>query len=315
VSAAVEAYTGTTPEIAELFFDISYFNYNADDYAQIENPDQWRVYLFEGGAPDPDEYTYQAYFWDPLYQLNTFFCILPYSVISEYGVDNIKIILDKAKSAGVTGYLGWLIDEDFSETLNDWTEVQPGSGFSINANDKLEYTGTTPGTIITNKTGSDEWGHYLMTGYANLVDSPTSVNHRIGFVLRYQDSNNYYFAGFATDKTNGNNVYSTYEVWKKESDVYTRIPNQYNTGNNNEGSGIYALPDAVGINGVMSPNTEYHLRVQINGRTLRMYISNILVFENTTELTDFTEGEVGMEVFTKNSDSVEGEFDSIKLVA
>lgn len=125
VSTAIEAYTDTVPDIIELWQSISYFNYNVDDYDQGVPPDQWRTYLFNGGLPD-NVYTFQAYFYDELFQLNTFFCILDYSVISEVGLSNIKQVLQKAKAAGVQAYLGWLVDEDFEdETLSDWTVVAP----------------------------------------------------------------------------------------------------------------------------------------------------------------------------------------------
>lgn len=130
VSAAIEAYTGTVPTISELWKTVSYFDYNQDDYDAGLPPDQWRVYLFEGGSPEG--YEFQAYFWDELYQLNTFLCILPDNVIIQYGVSNIKVILNKAKAAGVQAYLGWLVDEDFAtavvgtpEADVDWLVVAP----------------------------------------------------------------------------------------------------------------------------------------------------------------------------------------------
>lgn len=122
IETAVEAFTGTVPDIVELWRSISYFDYNIDDYNDPElSPDQWRTYLFVGGSPD-DNLTFQAYFYDPLFQLNTFFCILPYEVITEYGLDSIKRVVNRAKAAGVQGYVGWLIDESF-ETLDDWEVV------------------------------------------------------------------------------------------------------------------------------------------------------------------------------------------------
>jgi hypothetical protein len=125
VSAAIEAYTGVVPEITELWQSVSYFDYNQDDYDNQLAPDQWRTYLFEGGSPD-NIYTFQAYFYDELFQLNTFFCILPEETIREFGVDNIKIVLEASKAAGVQAYLGWLIDENFADTsLSDWTVIAP----------------------------------------------------------------------------------------------------------------------------------------------------------------------------------------------
>ena len=125
ISAAVEAYTGTEPEITELWQSISYFDYNQDDYDNQLSPDQWRTYLFDGGSPD-NVYTFPAYFYDELFQLNTFFCILPFDVITTYGDDNIKTIIQASKAAGVQGYLGWLVEEDFAETdFPDWTVVAP----------------------------------------------------------------------------------------------------------------------------------------------------------------------------------------------
>lgn len=122
IETAVESYTGVTPDITELWQSVSYFNYNIDDYNDINlSPDQWRTYLFAGGTPD-NVYTYQAYFYNPLFQLNTFFCILPFDTINEYGLENIKQIVQSAKAAGVQGYVGWLVDETF-ETLDDWEVV------------------------------------------------------------------------------------------------------------------------------------------------------------------------------------------------
>lgn len=122
ISAAVEAYTGTVPEITELWQSISYFNYNIDDYNDPAlSPDQWRVYLFAGGSPD-GVYTFQGYFYDPLFQLNMFFCILPYDVITTYGIENIKIVIQRSKAAGVQGYIGWLVNESFDD-FNDWDVI------------------------------------------------------------------------------------------------------------------------------------------------------------------------------------------------
>jgi hypothetical protein len=125
ISAAVEAYTGTVPEITELWQSISYFDYNQDDYDNQLSPDQWRTYLFEGGEPD-NTYTFQAYFYDELFQLNTFFCILPFEVMTEFGFDEIKTIIQIAKAAGVQGYLGWFVNEDFADpNTPDWVVISP----------------------------------------------------------------------------------------------------------------------------------------------------------------------------------------------
>lgn len=183
---------------------------------------------------------------------------------------------------------------------------------------QLAYLGTSTGTVkisTTAKPGADDWEDYMMTGYANLATSPTTSNNRIGFILRYQDSDNYYFAGFATDKTNGGTTDSTYEVWKKESGSYLRVPNQYDTGNNNEGTSDYGLPEEVGNNGVLSVDTQYHLRVDLYDITMRMYISNVLVFENTTDLGTFTSGEVGFECWSASSAEIIGYFDTVKVAA
>ena len=122
IMTAVETYTGTMPDITELWQSISYFDYNIDDYNDPTlSPDQWRTYLFAGGTPD-NVYTFQAYFYDPLFQLNTFLCILPYAVITQYGLANIKRVIQRAKAAGVQGYIGWLVNDSF-ENLDDWEVV------------------------------------------------------------------------------------------------------------------------------------------------------------------------------------------------
>jgi len=122
IKAAIESYTGEEPSITELWQNLSYFNYNIDDYNDSSiPPDQWRTYLFSGGNPD-NVYTFQAYFYDPLFQLNTFFCILTYDTIYTYGLNNIKRLINSVKAAGVQGYVGWLVNENF-DNLNDWEVV------------------------------------------------------------------------------------------------------------------------------------------------------------------------------------------------
>jgi len=124
ISAAIEAYTGTVPVITELWQSISYFDYNIDDYSNPTlSPDEWRTYLFAGGIPD-NTYTFQAYFYDPLFQLNTFFCILPYEVITEFGLNAIKRLISSTKAAGIQGYIGWLLEENFdADALDDWEVI------------------------------------------------------------------------------------------------------------------------------------------------------------------------------------------------
>lgn len=183
---------------------------------------------------------------------------------------------------------------------------------------KLGYTSTgtttSPGTIILDKTSvidADTWKDYSVNAYMNMVSAPDD-DTRIGFVMRYQDINNYYFVGFCTDTTNGGSSHSTYEVWIKEAGVYTRKANSYDTGNNNEGSSDYSLPDAVGTTGILSADVEYHIRAEIYNTSCKLYIQNVQVYENLTDFTEFTEGELGLELFTKNNADVIGTFDNIK---
>jgi len=124
IQDAVEAYTGIEPTILELWESVSYYDYNQDDYDNQLPPDQYRTYLYEGGEPD-GVLTFQAYYYDELFQLNTFYCILPYSVIIDIGIDNIKDVLNAVKAAGIQAYLGWLIEDDFADPLmSNWTVVQ-----------------------------------------------------------------------------------------------------------------------------------------------------------------------------------------------
>jgi len=183
---------------------------------------------------------------------------------------------------------------------------------------KLGYTSTgastSTGTIILDKTviiSADTWKDYSVNAYMNMVSAPDD-DTRIGFVMRYQDINNYYFVGFCTDTTNGGGTFSTYEVWIKEAGVYTRIANEYDTGNNDEGSSDYSLPSTVGTTGVLAQDTEYHIRAEIYGTSCKLYIQNIKVYENISDLTVFTEGELGLECFTQNNTDVIGLFDNIR---
>jgi len=186
---------------------------------------------------------------------------------------------------------------------------------------KANYYGTTTSAIkikTSAKPGCDSWNDYLITGYANLI-STASANHRIGYITRYQDVNNYYFIGFKTDTTGGNGN-STYEVYEKNTGTYTRLENQYDTGYNDESDPNPAnwdvgIPETVGTGGVLSANTQYHLRVDLYGSVCRMFIQNVLVYENRTGFTTFTEGEIGLEAFTQSSDTIIATFDTIKVVS
>lgn len=184
---------------------------------------------------------------------------------------------------------------------------------------QASYYGTTIGAIkvdTTVKTGADTWDGYMMTGYLNLATTPKSANNRTGFIMRYQDVDNYYFIGFKTDTTDGNGN-STYEVYKKEAGSYDRIANQYDNGSNYVGTTetYYALPDTVGIDGVLSANTQYHMRVDLYGTVCRMYIQNVLVFENAIGFNTFTSGEIGLEAYTESSDTVIAYYDTIKVLS
>jgi hypothetical protein len=183
---------------------------------------------------------------------------------------------------------------------------------------QANYYGTTASTIkidTSAKPGADDWDDYMMVGYLNLATA-ASANHRIGFVMRYQDTSNYYFIGFKTDTTDGNGN-STYEVYKKDGGSYSRIANQYDNGSNYS-SGTetyYAIPDNVGTSGVLSADTQYYMRVDLYGNVCRMYLQNVLVFENTTDFSTFSTGEVGLEAYTQSSDTTIAYFDTIKVVS
>ena len=183
---------------------------------------------------------------------------------------------------------------------------------------KLVYTSTgastSPGTIILDKTvvtDADLWKEYSVNVYMNQVSIPDD-DTRMGFVMRYQDIDNYYFVGFCTDTTNGDGTWSTYEVWIKEAGAYSRKANSYDTGNNNEGSSIYALPDEVGTTGVLGQDIDYHVRAEIYGTSCKLFIQNVQVYENLTDFTEFTEGELGLEVFTQSNTDVIGMFDNVR---
>jgi hypothetical protein len=203
---------------------------------------------------------------------------------------------------------------------SDWNVPESGN-YAYQQNYTSLGASTTKGTKIIDKTvkvGADTWEDYMMIGYVNLVPTP-HVDHKIGFVMRYQDSSNYYFIGFKTETTGGGvgDNKSTYEVYKVASDVYTRIANQYNTGNNydNGTEAYFGLPNTVGTDGVLAEDTQYHFRVEIYDVVCRAYISNVLVFQNTTGFGDYTEGEVGMEAYTENNTDIISYFDNIKVVS
>ena len=197
-----------------------------------------------------------------------------------------------------------------------WSIPQTGD-YTFQAN----YYGTTTSAIkitTTAKPGADEWEDYMMVGYLNLATTP-SANHRIGFIMRYQDTSNYYFVGFKTDTTDGDGN-STYEVYEKNSGTYTRIANQYDTGHNDESdpdpaNWVVGIPDDIGTSGVLDTNTQYQMRVDLYGNVCRMYLQNVLVFENTTDFNTFSSGEVGLEAYTTGSTTTIAYFDEIKVVS
>ncbi|MBD3405038.1 MAG: hypothetical protein GF411_02745 [Candidatus Lokiarchaeota archaeon] len=187
---------------------------------------------------------------------------------------------------------------------------------------QCKYYGTTASVLKIDTavlSGADDWNDYMMVGYVNLATSPVSANNRIGFVLRYQDTSNYYFVGFQTDTTAGGGK-SSYEVYKKASGTYTRIANNHDTGNNDEtdpnpNNWVTGIPDTVGSTGVLSAGTQYQMRVDLYGNTCRMYIQNELIYENTTAFSDYTSGEVGLEAYTDSSDDIIAYFDTLKVVS
>lgn len=188
--------------------------------------------------------------------------------------------------------------------LTDNTWFKPVSGDYAY---RYGYSGSSTGAVITNKSGADEWDNYQATGYIEGITD--AAENKFGFIMRYQDTDNYYFVGLGI-ADNGNSR-STYEVWEKSGGSYSRITNNYDTGDNSN----YGLPTTIGTSGLLSTGTEYHVRVNIRGNSCRMYIQNEKVFENLVDFNTYDEGQFGLEAQTSSSKTITCYFDDIKVVA
>ena len=297
------------PTILELWENISYYNYDPAD------PSIQYIYSSKTAPPAETESLKIAHYWDFTNTLNTFYVILPLSIINEYGISTLKDVIDESKASGVVGYLGHLVNEHFTDNADNWEERawvlgsgDTSSGAWSVTGSKYRYlhapgasAGTNGLSVIddTMFTGCDDWQEYQVTCYAQ--DVLGNSGNKVGIMLRWGDETDGYgyFLGFST------NVNKAY-IYK-----YT--------------SGGWAEITSGGVDTkTLSAGTNYHLRVVVKGSTARFYLDNDLVYDSVVEddaaeWDDLASGRVGFCALTNaasggSGNDVDAYFDDMVVV-
>jgi len=299
ISNVVEAFTGTVPGIYELWQQTSYWNYNPNDATIIY---YWTSY----NDPDPTDPVF--HWWDFTYQLNTIYVILPRSVINSFGIPSLKDIIDNAKASGVVAYLGYLVDETFSDGHDDnWeplTDVKGETSVPADWTVTSEiYTYTSTGAHPSGMSvvddvhheGSNDWSDYMVTSYCKNVTAVDSNNTIVGVTTRWdEDTDEFYFFGICT---NNNNWY----IYKYEDGpTWQLITND--------------SQDADGNSVTFDKDTNYHFRVVMNGSGAKFFIDNVLMYSSTTGFDEITNGRPGFAAITASSTAIIGKFDDMTVV-
>jgi hypothetical protein len=298
----VEAFTGTRPEIAELWLTTSYWNYNPDDPSMV----------YYWASRDHPELNQEPLFrwWDFTHQISTFYVILDVNVINAYGIVPLKLLINTLKAAGVEGYLGYLVDETFSGGHDDNWEPQVDvkgetsdpldwavNGTSLN----YVYTSTSShpsGMSVVDDThhiGSNDWDDYVVTAYCTNTSSVDSNNIMVGLVTRWNETTDeFYFFGMCT---NNNTCY----IYKYEGG--TPSWQLIDSGTTDvEGNAL-----------VFDKGTSYHFRVVMSKSGAKLYIDNDLIYESTADFDEIVSGRPGFAAIT-SSTAIIGEFDDITVV-
>ena len=301
ISNVITAVTGTAPTILELWENTSYYNYNPAD------PGIKYIYSSKTSPPSESSTRIIGHYWSFTNTLNTFYVILPFSVIAEYGIATLKDIINESKASGVVGYLGYLVNEDFSVDASNWEERSwvLGSGdtssgaWSVTGG-KYRYVHQPGGSAATNGlsviddavfTGSEDWQEYQITCYAQ--DTLGNVGNKVGLMFRWGDETDGYgyFVGFSANDNKG-------YVYKYTSGGWAEITL----------SGVATK--------TLTAGTNYHLRVVVKGSTARFYLDNDLVYDSVIEddsadWDDIASGRVGFcALTTTGSGGADNDIDS-----
>lgn len=299
----VEIFTGTRPEIAELWQETSYWNYNPNDPSIV----------YYWASRDHPELNQEPVFrwWDFTFQISTFYVILDLDVINTYGITSLKLLINSLKAAGVEGYLGYLVDETFSAGNDDNWEPQTNvkgetstpvdwavDGSSLN----YVYTSTSAhpsGMSVVDDThhiGSDNWNSYVTTAYCMNSTSTDSNNIMVGLVTRWNETTGeFYFFGMCTNN-------NTFYIYKYEG-----------------GTPTWQLIDSgvIDVDGnslVFDKDTSYHFRVVMDKSGAKLYIDNDLIYESTSDFSEIVTGRPGFTAITASSTAIIGEFDDMTVV-
>jgi len=309
ISNVIEAVTGTVPTILELWENTSYYNYDPAD------PSIQYVYSSKTNPPAETESLKIAHYWDFTNTLNTFYVILPLSVINEYGISTLKDIIDESKASGVVGYLGYLVNEDFAVDASNWEERawvlgsgDTSSGAWSVTGGKYRYLHAPGASAATNGlsviddtvfTGCDDWQEYQVTCYAQ--DALANSGNKVGIMIRWGD------------ETDGYGYFLGFSAFADKAYAY-----KYTVGG-------WAEITTGGVDTKsLTAGTNYHLRVVIKGSTARFYLDNDLVYDSVVEddaadWDDLTSGRVGFCALTNvasggSGNDVDAYFDDMVVV-
>lgn len=293
IADIIEGFTGTRPEIRELWQNTSYWNYNPEDTSIV-------YYWTSKTESDPQEPVFR--WWDYTFQLATFYVILDLDVITTYGIAALKTLINSSKASGVLGYLGYLVDETFSAGNDDNWEPQTNvkgetsvpTYWTVDAT-YLDYIYTSAGThpsgmsVISDEhfIGCDDWDDYVVMAYCENATGTDSNNIKVGVVTRWDESTGeFYFFGMCTNNDN-------YYVYKYESSTWTLISN-----------------GALSVD----KDTKYHFRIVMEGSGAKFYIDNNLIYESSSAFNEISTGRPGFAVIAVPSTESIGKFDDMTVV-
>ena len=288
ISSVLESVTGVVPTILELYENTSYWNQSPID------PSIKYVWSSKTSPPGETSTKKIARFSGYINQPGIFYVIYPLSIINQYGIDVLKDIIDSSKASGVTGYLGYLVDETFTIDDSNWDKQTAVPSGTSNVNDwsvvsgEYKYNDTSStfedGLSVVNTTGSDDWDDYQITVFVK--ESSGTAGQMAGVVVRWDTSTDeFYFFGISSAD---NKAY----IYKWVSSSWTKIEEATVT---------------------ITTGAKYHIRVAIKGISAIMYVDNVEVINDSTSFTDISTGRPGVAAIANNALS-EAYFDDVVVV-
>lgn len=271
IISLMERLTGATPTIEELWAQTSYYDYDPDDASS--------TFVYDDGASSNI-----ARYFSFINQPSTFYVVFDpadYDIFPTYGPYALKKTLNLAKAEGVTGYIGYLVDESFGTDDNNWSrQTSVPSGTSDTADwsvtgGEYEYLDNSSTyedglSVIDNSDFDGAWGDYQVTGYAR--DATGTVNQLAGIVTRWQasgaDADEFYIFGISA---NDDKAYSYH--WN--------------------GAAFNEMGATGGVAVTIDTATNYHLRVDMRGNSARFYVDNVLLISDVDDWTDLKYGRPG----------------------